>query len=82
MILTLKEGFTDEQYESLIKRIKDTGLEPNIDRGASKRLLDLRGETRDIETGYFMVDGVESITGGFKKIQACFKGVPSFKLCC
>ena len=63
------EGFTDEQYESLIKRIKDTGLEPNIDRGASKVIIGLRGETRDIETGYFMVDGVESVTRVSKRYK-------------
>lgn len=62
MIITIKEGITTAQYESLLDRIKDKGLEPNMDKGAIKTVIGLRGDTTGIETGYFMVDGVENVS--------------------
>lgn len=61
MFITLKKDFTDEQYESLIKRIQGSGLEPWPDKGASRVVIGLRGDTSKIETGYFFVDGVERV---------------------
>ncbi len=62
MIITLKGEITAEQYNSLLDRIKDRGLEPKIDTGTSKTVIGLRGDTTGIETGYFMVDGVENVS--------------------
>ncbi|MDI6737053.1 MAG: 3-deoxy-7-phosphoheptulonate synthase [Nanoarchaeota archaeon] len=69
MIVTLKGDITQEQYTSLIDRIKGKGLEPNIDKGTSKTVIGLRGDTKGIETGYFMVDGVESVTRVSKRYK-------------
>ncbi|MFA5887382.1 MAG: 3-deoxy-7-phosphoheptulonate synthase [Candidatus Nanoarchaeia archaeon] len=69
MIITIKEGITSTQYDSLLERIKDKGLEPNIDRGALKVVIGLRGDTKGIETTYFMVDGVESVTRVSKRYK-------------
>ena len=69
MIITIKEGITTTQYESLLDRIKDKGLEPNIDKGAIKTVIGLRGDTKGIETGYFIVDGVETVTRVSKRYK-------------
>ena len=69
MIITIKEGITTEQYESLLDRIKEKGLEPNIDRGAIKTVIGLRGDTKGFETAYFMVDGVETVTRVSKRYK-------------
>jgi len=74
MIITLKGNITGEQYISLIGRIKDRGLEPHIDKGSSKIVIGLRGDTSGIETGYFMVDGVENVTSVSKKYRLVSRG--------
>ncbi|MFH1064910.1 MAG: 3-deoxy-7-phosphoheptulonate synthase [Nanoarchaeota archaeon] len=69
MIITLKHTITPEQYNALLERIKNKGLEPNIDKGVTKTVIGLRGDTKDIETGYFMVEGVESVTRVSKRYK-------------
>ena len=69
MIITIKEGITSMQYDSLLERIKDKGLEPNIDKGAIKTVIGLRGETKGIETAYFQVEGVETVTRVSKRYK-------------
>ncbi|MBU2637900.1 MAG: 3-deoxy-7-phosphoheptulonate synthase [Nanoarchaeota archaeon] len=62
MIVTLKGDITSEQYQSLIERIEDKGLVPWPDKGTSKTVVGIRGDTTKIEPDYFMADGVESVT--------------------
>lgn len=69
MIITLKSGITPGQYKSLLDRIEGTGLEPHIDKGESETVIGLRGNTKTIETSYFMVDGVESVMRASKRYK-------------
>lgn len=61
MIITLKDDITAEQYGGIVSRIKSRGLEPHHDEGSMMTILGVRGDTREIEEGYFMVEGVKSV---------------------
>lgn len=71
MIISLKEGITPEQYNSVLDRIKSKGLEPHIDEGSYMTIIGIRGDTRKIEDNYFMIEGVKSV----KRVSKRYKEV-------
>lgn len=69
MIIALKDNITQEQYESLLDRIKAAGLVPNIDKGQSKIIVGLKGDTSSFETDYFMMKGIERVARVSKRYK-------------
>ncbi|WP_207940584.1 phospho-2-dehydro-3-deoxyheptonate aldolase [Enterococcus sp. DIV2402] len=70
MIVIMKPGATQEQVDVVIKRIKDSGLDVQINQGSEQVVLGLIGDTRNIQDvafrSYQGVDKTVRISNTYK----------------
>lgn len=61
MIVIMRPDATKEQVDVVVKRIKNEGLDVNIDKGTDRVVIGLKGDVRNIQDVAFMsYDGVEN----------------------
>lgn len=81
MIIILKNGVTNEQYETILGRIQDKGLEYHADTGSSITIIGVKGDTREIPESYFSgLDGVKDVkrvSRKYKQVSREFKNSDS-----
>lgn len=60
MIVIMKPGATRAEVEKVVKRIKNEGLDVNIDTGSEHVVIGVKGDTRMIQdVSFYSYDGVE-----------------------
>jgi len=76
MIITLKNGTTDQQVEELVGSIKERGLGVHISKGENLTIIGLLGDTSGIETEQFevfpIVEKVKRISAPYKMASRAF----------
>lgn len=60
MIIIMKNNATKEQVAHVVKKIKEAGLDVNVDQGSEHVVIGVKGDTRKIATdGFNAYEGVE-----------------------
>ena len=71
MIIITQPYATDEQIERIVARVREFGLEPQINRGASRVIIGVVGaEDLAREKPLAAMPGVEAIVPVFQAVQA------------
>ena len=61
MIVIMKPGATAEQVKKVVERIKNAGLDVNVDQGSAHTVIGIKGDTRQMQDVAFTTyEGVEN----------------------
>lgn len=62
MVIVMKMGATEEQVNSVVKRIEELGFNPHLSEGKEHTIIGVIGDERPVDQGLFeLLDGVERI---------------------
>ena len=79
MIILMKKNASDVQIQAVLDKIKESGLEPHVDKGIST-IIGIRGDTAHLEESQFLLDGVDQVkrvSKKYKEVSREFRQQPS-----
>jgi len=79
MIILMKKNASDVQIQAVLDKIKESGLEPHVDKGIST-IIGVRGDTAHLEENQFLLDGVDQVkrvSKKYKEVSREFRQQPS-----